>query len=72
MDIDGSHLANLTNTPSDESIQGDFAWSPDGTQILFHSTRDDDVEIYVMDADGSNPVNLTDTPGIDFRAIWVE
>jgi Tol biopolymer transport system component len=72
MDIDGSHLANLTNTPSDESIQGDFAWSPDGTRILFHSTRDDDVEIYVMDADGSNPVNLTDSPGIDFRAIWVE
>lgn len=72
MDNDGSHLANLTNTPSDESIQGDFAWSPDGTQILFHSTRDEDVEIYIMDADGGNPVNLTKTPGIDFRAIWVE
>jgi TolB protein len=37
------------------------AWSPDGTQIAFHSDRDVSLslEIYVMNADGSDPVRLT-------------
>jgi Tol biopolymer transport system component len=72
MDIDGSHLTDLTNSPADESIQGDFAWSPDGTQILFHSVRGDNVDVYLMNADGTAQVNLTDSPASDFRAIWVE
>jgi TolB protein len=73
MDADGGNQTNLTNNPANESIQGDFSWSPDGTQILFHSDRDGDVEVYVMNADGSNQVNLSNSPGsTDFGAIWVE
>ncbi len=68
----GSAPINLTNNPANDSLQGDFAWSPDGTQILFHSDRDGNVEIYVMNADGSNQVNLTNSPATDFSAIWIK
>ena len=62
---------NLTNSPSQESLEGDFAWSPDGAQILYHSDQDGDVEVYVMNADGSHQVNLTNHPASDFASIWV-
>jgi dipeptidyl aminopeptidase/acylaminoacyl peptidase len=38
-------------------------WSPDGTQIVFYSYRDDITDVYVIDADGTNEVNLTDGQG---------
>ena len=44
------------------------AWSPDGKHIAFHSTRDGDEEIFVMNADGSNPIQLTFNEGI-FDAV---
>jgi hypothetical protein len=44
--------------------------SPDGSQILFDSTRDGNTEIYVVDADGRNPRRLTNDPGEDWGASW--
>jgi Tol biopolymer transport system component len=83
VDVSGGEPVNLTQSPSNESFPrwspdgskialGDFSWSPDGAQILFHSDRDNDVEIYVMDADGGNQVNLTNSPGTDYFSIWVK
>ncbi len=46
------------------------AWSPDGTRIAFSSNRDDDYDIYVMNADGSNVTRLIDSPGDDFSPAW--
>ncbi len=40
-------------------------YSPDGKQIVFSSRRDDDFEIYLMNADGSNQRRLTESPGVD-------
>jgi Tol biopolymer transport system component len=40
-------------------------YSPDGKQIVFSSRRDDDFEIYLMNADGSSQQRLTTSPGID-------
>ena len=71
MNADGSEPKNLTNSSAQESLQGDFAWSPDGSQILFQTDRDGNVEVYVMNADGSNPANLTNDPATDFASIWV-
>jgi TolB protein len=37
------------------------AWSPDGRRIAFASTRDGDLEIYVMNADGSAQANASNS-----------
>jgi Tol biopolymer transport system component len=63
----GSDITNLT-------MNGLFnehpAWSSDGTQIAFTSKRDDNRDIYVMDADGSNQTRLTDHSLPDTKPIW--
>jgi TolB protein len=60
MDPDGNNLVNLTNNPGDDF---DPAWSPDGSQIAFVSTRENSQGggqfIYVMNADGSGVRQLT-------------
>ena len=46
------------------------AWSPDGNQIAFSSSRDGNKDIYVMDADGSNQRRLTDHLADDEAPSW--
>lgn len=46
------------------------AWSPDGRAIAFVSGRDNDLEIYRMDADGKNARRLTHLPGTDTLPLW--
>lgn len=46
-------------------------WSPDGSQIVFQSDRnDDDSEIYIMNADGTGIKRLTNSPGPDQTPVW--
>jgi TolB protein len=45
-------------------------WSPDGKKIAFVSYRDENYEIYVMDADGKNQRNLTKNPATDMHPSW--
>ncbi|HEY70189.1 MAG TPA: hypothetical protein G4O08_06355 [Anaerolineae bacterium] len=47
------------------------AWSSDGTQILFLSWREDDLDLYVMNADGSNPERFFDSGTHDADVDWV-
>ncbi|MEX0936813.1 MAG: hypothetical protein WDZ59_03055 [Pirellulales bacterium] len=42
-------------------------FSPDGERIVFSSRRDNDFEIYVMNADGENQRRLTESPGVDMH-----
>ncbi|HTX80237.1 MAG TPA: protein kinase, partial [Longilinea sp.] len=75
MDVDGSHLMQLTNL-SDGACQP--AWSPNGKQIAFVSPcrGEHDVyagsSIYIMDADGSNihPLGVSPDPAGDFDPTW--
>ena len=39
-------------------------------KIAFTSTRDDDGEIYTIEADGSNQTRLTNKPGYDISPKW--
>ena len=68
MNSDGTGQTPLTHNEAH-----DFAatWSPNGRQIAFTRTWDDeDFDIYVMDADGGNQRNLTQHPGINGSADW--
>ena len=63
MDVDGTDVTQLTDTPGDPSSWRPV-WSPDGSRIAFVRQSDetfdpDVVELYVMNADGSNQVSLT-------------
>lgn len=52
--VDETSLTALSKDP-----QHSANWSPDGTKIVFVSTKDGPQEIYVMDADGGNVKRLT-------------
>ena len=69
-EADGSGERRLTDDPGDDV---DPAWSPDGTQIAYASSRDPDdpsTEIYVMNADGSGKTRLTTHSGYDAQPAW--
>ena len=66
MNIDGSNRTRLGYAIGDS----DAEYSPDGSQIVFSSSRFGDNEIFVMDADGSNQVRLTNDPSTDFMPSW--
>ena len=62
----GRTVTQLTETNKDYAP----FWSPDADWILFTSERDDNKEIYIMDAQGQQITNLTDHPGVDFDPAW--
>ena len=57
MDANGANRVNLTK--GRHNVNHSPVVSPDGTKIAFVSNRDDNKEIYVMNADGKNLKNLT-------------
>lgn len=69
MKPDGTDQVNLTNHPDIDCISNS-PWSPDGSRIVFFTTRDSDWEIYTMNADGSGLANLTNDEGRDQHPSW--
>ena len=70
---DGSYPVQITSTiargaPTDQAP----AWSPDGSRIVFASTRGESTysEIYVVNADGRDLQRLTTTPEEDLDPAW--
>ena len=53
---DGSERTQLTTAPGNDFTP---AWSPDGRQLVFRTTRDSNDEIYIMNADGSGQTSLS-------------
>jgi TolB protein len=70
----GTGLRRLTHTIGSDTVLGDDSmadFSPDGGRIAFTSNRDQNGEVYVMDADGGNERRLTATAGVDeFGPRW--
>jgi WD40 repeat protein len=61
-------VRRLTDDPADDMLP---AWSPDGRNIAFVSTRDGNPELYVMDSRGQNQRRLTFNPSGDWRPAWL-
>lgn len=64
---DGSDLRRIGSTPH---YDAEATISPDGSRIVFTSTRDGDLEIYTMNADGSDVRRITSEPGYDGGAFF--
>lgn len=47
-----------------------WAEAPTRPKIVFNSTRDGNIEIYMMDTDGKQQVRLTQHPDADFQPVW--
>ncbi len=59
---DGGEPTALASSPG---YDAEATLSPDGSRIVFTSTRDGDLDIYSMNSDGSEVKRLTSTPGYD-------
>ena len=62
VDINGSNLKQLTNTPG---YDAEATISPKGDKIVFTSLRNGDPEIYTMNLDGTEQTRLTFEKGYD-------
>lgn len=66
-DLATGNTVNLTNEPyADQHPRV----SPDGRFVVFHTNRDVQFEIYVMNADGSDPHNVSNDPEDDRYPSW--
>jgi len=66
-DLDGSNLQRLTFT---DGYDAEATIAPDGSKIVFTSSRDGDLELYLMDPDGSHQTRLTHEVGYDGGAFF--
>jgi TolB protein len=70
MNADGSGKIRLTNQAG---VDTEPSLSPDGSKVIFLSTRDGNAEIYRVDVTGSDLMRLTTSVGassFDGRAVW--
>lgn len=63
-----SGTANLLTPYRANNLGG--AISPDGSQLLFSSDKDGNLDIYLASANGGNPKRLTNTPASDMYPSW--
>jgi TolB protein len=69
MDPDGSNVTQLTTGPASDFAP---AWSPNGRQIAFLSTRvPGSRNVFVMNANGNNQHSITSPGSMDFGPAWL-
>ncbi|GJM31970.1 MAG: hypothetical protein DHS20C18_09710 [Saprospiraceae bacterium] len=66
-DLKGNIIQQLTDSPG---YDAEATVSPDGSMIVFTSTRSGDLELYTMNADGTNVKQVTDGLGYDGGAFF--
>ena len=70
VNVDGSDLINLTNTPWPGISEANPIWSPDGEMIAFMRKAGEYHDIYVMNADGTNQRKLSSTAYQNQDPVW--
>ncbi|MFH1907563.1 MAG: hypothetical protein ABIL11_09325, partial [Chloroflexota bacterium] len=70
VNVDGSSMMNLTNTPDVDELG--ISWAPDGQHLVFFAKYQGQGEIFVVGLDGTAPANLTKSPANEFSPIWVK
>lgn len=66
-DLKGNVKRQLTNTVG---YDAEATVSPKGDKIVFTSTRNGDLDLYIMDIDGKNVKQITDSLGYDGGAFF--
>ena len=66
-DLNGNIIKQLTDNPG---YDAEATISPDGTKIVFTSTRSGDLELWTMNTDGSNLQQVTNELGYDGGAFF--
>ena len=65
--IDGSNLRRMTNNPASDNTP---RWAPDGSSILFISTRSNGPQAWSLPLNGGEPQQITDfSPGVG-EPVW--
>jgi len=64
---DGSDLRRLT---TNDAYDAEATVSPDGTRVVFTSTRDGDIELYTMNVNGTDVRRVTRRVGYDGGAFF--
>jgi dipeptidyl aminopeptidase/acylaminoacyl peptidase len=67
MNVDGSGLRRMTDNKAADNTP---RWSPDGTSLLFTSTRTDDAQAWLLPADGGEPSKLTNISTGVADPVW--
>ena len=67
MNANGTSQTRLTNNSAHDNTPN---WSADGAKIVFSSTRNGNLELYVMNANGSSQTRVTNHPAIDATPDW--
>jgi Tol biopolymer transport system component len=63
---DGSERLRLTD--GGQSMAP--VWSPDGSKLAYHGTRDGNLDVFVANADGTQERRITQDPGDDWSPAW--
>jgi TolB protein len=58
----------LTDHPA---VDGAPAWSPDGRELLFESSRSGQLELWRVSAEGGEPTRVSTTPAGARRPVWL-
>jgi TolB protein len=68
MDPEGNNQQVLADASSLDTFMA--SWSPDGSQIVFHSNKEGNHELYRINSDGSNETNITISTTAEFEPDW--